>query len=78
MSKKVEVKILNPLRGKYKLPYSTGHVVALAENVASELIKNKDAELIIKGAKKPNANKSAADVKEIEVTDPQEETGKQE
>jgi len=81
MSKVLKIEVLNPLRGKYKLPYTTGHVVSLSENVANELIKNKDAKLFVKTAKAVTANKpevTADKTEQIDVTDPQEETGKEE
>jgi hypothetical protein len=78
MSNKVEIKVLNPLRGKYKLPYSTGHVVSLPKNMADELIKNKDAELHVQSARKPKATKPETNTSKIEVKDPVQETGKEE
>lgn len=43
--KTVKIQVLNSLRGKYKLPYTTGHVVEMDEVRAKELIDNKDAQL---------------------------------
>lgn len=41
--KKIKVIVLRSLRGKYKLPYSKGHVIEVNEVVAKELIENNDA-----------------------------------
>lgn len=60
LNQKVTVKVLNSLRGKYKLPYSKGHVVSLNELVAAELVKANDAEYF-------DEEKAA---EQIEVVDP--------
>jgi hypothetical protein len=56
---KVCVLVLHSLRGKYKMPYSKGHVVLLHENVAKELVDANDAEYV-----------QTKEVKNIKVTDP--------
>lgn len=41
--KKIKVIVTQSLRGRYKLPFSKGHVIEVNEVVAKELIENNDA-----------------------------------
>jgi hypothetical protein len=74
--KKVTVLVLSPLRGKYKLPYTAGHVISLNENVAKELVDAKDAEYFDEKALKKAAkeaeetSETTEEIENTEVTDP--------
>lgn len=70
-SGQVLVEVLSSLRGKYKLPYTKGHVVNIEEKLATEIIKNNDAKLYVKPVKKAVAKVDEAAAAESEVKDPE-------